>query len=279
MKTYSLCDRYFVLFILFVLAFTGTIACRALYADGPFWLYQMLINDGLFIFDVHRSNAQYVVEWPVYVALKFGVQDLNILIRIFSFGIIAIPISFWFIALIIQFRTPIFWLLVLAFSVTYLRSGFFAVGEFNTAYGLVALSISIILKKNISNIHNGFLLFSSFILIYSYESMLFLGIILLISCILRLFIERNDSFLTKLTLILSGCFFILSSFVGIRSTFFYRQDNLESTINYAGILQPYILYLIVMIISAVFTFISINRKLKVAITLFSLLLTFFIYYM
>jgi len=273
MNINSFSNRYLVLFLFFILAVSGILSCRALYADGSFFLYQMLINGGLFVFDVHRSFAQYIVEWPVYLAVKLGVQDLNALMRIFSFGIIAIPIFFWFVALILQFKTAIFWLLVLAFSVTYLRSGFFAVGEFNTAYGLVALSISIILKKNISNFLNLILLLSSFILIYSYESMLFLGIILLIACCVRFTFDKNDNSLTKLTLIISGCFYIFASFVGFRSIFFSRNINLESTINYGGILEPYILYLIVMIFLAMFLFIDIKRTLKVTIVLFALFLT------
>lgn len=266
--------RYIVLFLLLIIAITGTMSCRALYADGPFWLYQMLINDGLYIFDIHRAYAQYIVEWPVYIALKLGVHDLNTIMRVFSFGIVAIPIAFWYAALMVQFRTAIFWLLALACSVTYLRSGFFAVGEFNTTYGLVALSISIILKKETTNFLNGTLIFSSIVLVYSYESMLFLGIVLFIACLTRLIIEKNDGQLTKLTLVVSGCLFVFASFVGIRSTFFYRDENLQTTINYGAFFQPHILYLIGIIISAtLMLFAPIRYIFKVIVAVFSAVIT------
>ena len=266
--------RYIVLFFLLILAITGTLSYRALYADGPFWLYQMLISDGFYIFDMHRAFAQYVVEWPVYLAIKFGVQDLNVLMRLYSFGFIAIPIFFWSSALIIQFRTPIFWLLALACSVTYLRSGFFAVGEFNTAYGLVALSISIILKEEASKFLALILFLSAVVLIYSYESMLFLGIVLFSGCAVRLFFEKNDTKVIKLVLIAAGCAFLLSAFVGVRSTFFYRDENLQATINYGALFEPHILYLIGMIFFAIFTLLAqLNKTFKILVTIFSALIS------
>jgi hypothetical protein len=104
--------------------------------------------------------------------------------------------------------------------------------------------------------------------------MLFLGIILLCACLIRLIIEKSDSWLTKLTLILSGSLSAFSSFVGIRSTFFFRDENLQSTINYAGISQPYILYLIGIIISTALMFVPLKRTIKLVIAVFSAGLTF-----
>ena len=64
-----------------------------------------------------------------------------------SLGLIAIPLGFWISALLIQTKTCFFWLFVAAFSVSYLSSGFFAIGEFNIAYAMVAFCASILLKE------------------------------------------------------------------------------------------------------------------------------------
>lgn len=266
--------KYLIIIGLVILAVSGTWSCRALYADGPFWLYQMLLNDGLYIFDIHRAYAQYAVEWPVYLAILSGVRDLTILMHLHSFGVIAIPITFWCVALKIQYKSIIFWLLTLACSVTYLRSGFFAVGEFNTAYGLVGLSIAIILKKENTNLQKIILLFSAFVLMNSYESMLFLGAILFIASIIRLFLEKNSDKSTKLVLISAACMNLYSIFIGLRSTFFYRKENLQVTINYGALYEVHVLYLLAMIVLASMLLLSnLSRRLKVSVTLFSVLIS------
>ena len=246
-----LIPKYMVLFVMVVVAVTGTLSARGLYADGPFWLYQMLLGGGFYIFDIHRAYAQFVVELPVYLAIEAGIRDLNVLLRVHSFGLIGLPILFWCGALLLQLRTSIFWWLTLAFAVTYLRSGFFAAGEFNTAYGLVALCFAIILHKNLSYLHNILLISSAIVLTHAYESMLFIGVFLALTCLVRLWLEKCDSRLSKLALLIACASFLYAAFVGVRSTFFYRAENLKTTINYGALLEPHILYLLWMITSAV----------------------------
>lgn len=250
MQQASLVTRYLVLCVLLIIAATGTLSGRGLYADGPFWLYHMLLNGGFYIFDTHRAFAQFVVEWPVYLAINLGVHDLNTLIRVHSFGFVGIPIMFWCGALILQFRTPVFWLLALACSVTYLRSGFFAAGEFNAAYGLVALSVAIVLKKQVSIFQNLILLGTAVVLIYAYESMLFIGIFLFVTCLVRLLSEKHDSGPTKLAMVLSGFFYLYAAYIGVRSTFYDRAEDLRATINYGALFEFHVLYLILMIACA-----------------------------
>ena len=243
--------RYFVLCILFVVVVTGTLSGRGLYADGPYWLYHMLLNGGLYIFDPHRAYAQFVVELPVYLAIELGMRDINALIRVHSFGFIGMPIIFWSWALILQFRTPVFWLLALACSVTYLRSDFFAAGEFNLAYGLVALCIAIILRKQITTFQTLVLLSASVVLLYAYESMLFIGIFLFVTCIVRLISEASDSRSTKFAIAISSCLYLYAAYVGAHSTFVDRAENLRAAINYGALFEPHVLYLIAMIVFSV----------------------------
>lgn len=117
--------RCAILGLMLVIAVTGILSARGLYADGAFFLYNMLLRGGLYMFDTHRAYAQFVIELPVFLAIQGGVQDLNTLVRVHSFGSIGMPILFWCMALIWQWRTAVFWWLALAFAVTYLRSGFF----------------------------------------------------------------------------------------------------------------------------------------------------------
>lgn len=270
----SFITRYLVLCVLLIIVVAGTLSGRGLYADGPFWLYHMLLNGGLYIFDPHRAHAQYVVELPVYLAIKLGVRDINALIRVHSFGFIGMPIIFWTGSLILQFRTPLFWLLALACSVTYLRSDFFAAGEFNVAYGLVALSMAIIFKKNVSIFQSLILLSAAVVLIYAYESMLFLGIFLFVTCVVRLVSEKNDSRMTKSAIAISCCLYLFSAYVGAHSTFYDRNENLRAAINYGAIFEPHVLYLILMIVFATLMLVGRLRNVaKVTVAVFAAILS------
>lgn len=98
--------KYMVLLIMVLIAATGTLSARGLYADGPFWLYHMLVRGGFYIFDAQRAYAQFLVELPVYLAIEGGIRDLNTLIRVHSFGLIGVPILFWCGALLIR-KAPV----------------------------------------------------------------------------------------------------------------------------------------------------------------------------
>jgi hypothetical protein len=255
--------RCAILGLMLVIAVTGIISARGLYADGAFFLYNMLLRGGLYMFDTHRAYAQFVIELPVFLAIQGGVQDLNTLVRVHSFGSIGMPILFWCMALIWQWRTAVFWWLALAFAVTYLRSGFFSAGEFNTAYGLVALSIAIILKTHLSNVQNFVLVGSAAILTHAYESMSFLGLFLAFICFFRLWDRRDDRRLTRFCCFIAAGFYLYAVYVGFRSTFLLRAVDLKATINYGAVFEPHIFYLLWMIASAVVVMLKpINERTK-----------------
>ena len=266
--------RYLVVCVLLLLAAVGTLSGRGLYADGPFWLYQMLINNGLYIFDIHRAYAQFLVELPVYIAILMGVVDLNSLIRVHSFGLVALPLIVWCYALLLQFRTPAFWLLALTCAVTNFRSGFFAAGEFNTAYALVALCVAILLKPNVTRFQSVVLLAASIVLTHAYETMLFIGLFLVMVCAVRLGTEKQDSKFTKCVLLAVSGLYLFAVFVGVRSTFFHRTDNLQATINYGAIFEPHILYLLAMILCVVLSVVGgLQKSYKAVIALGALAIT------
>ena len=80
--------------------------------------------------------------------------------------------------------------------------------------------------------------------------MLFIGVFLALTCMVRLWLEKSDSRLSKLALLTACALFLYAAFVGVRSTFFYRAEDLKTTINYGALLEPHILYLLWMIASA-----------------------------
>src|SRR5262249_41929381 len=121
--------KIFILFAMLGLGLTGVYAARGLYADGSHSLFSILTSNDYFAdFDKPRLYGLIITQTPVVLAIKLGVKDLNFLIRLHSLGLVAIQLGFWISALLLQIKKTFFWLFVLAFAVSYLSSGFFAIG-------------------------------------------------------------------------------------------------------------------------------------------------------
>jgi hypothetical protein len=136
-------------------------------------------------------------------------------------------------SLISAIKTDLFWLIIIAFFVSFLTSGFFAVGEYNIAFSLTALNASILLKENeLKNFWNITLLFSAVILMMSYEIMIFLSPLLFTLVILRLNQAKDDSINVKLSLAVSAFCNAAGFGVSLISILFPRDpNNLASAMN------------------------------------------------
>lgn len=169
-------------------------SANGLYADGSYFLLQILQKSTFLDLDHARQHVQWVTQAPVVAAIRGGAQDINLLIRIHSFGLILPPVIAWMAALMVAARGETFWPMLVLYSAVYLSSGFFSVGEYNLAYALVALSGSILLgPQPFKGVRSVGLLVSATILVRSYESMLFLGPMLcvLIVCHPALYLPRQ----------------------------------------------------------------------------------------
>jgi hypothetical protein len=224
----------------------GVYTARGLYADGSFWLVEMLPRGGFFIFDTYRAYVQVLVQLPVVLAISLQVSDLNTLIRVHSFGFIGIPILFWLGALLLHMRSRLFWFFLMAFSVSFLRSNFFAAGEFSTAYSLTAICAAILLKPYINAWLALVLLAAALVLTHSYEATLFLGAFLAILSIIHLFKTPHESWGIKLCVLLAFFIFLAAVYVGADSTFFQRSYDGRGTANLGALKEIHLLYLILM---------------------------------
>jgi hypothetical protein len=121
---------------------------RALYADGSYFLWQVLQERSFVVIGAPRAFALYLNEAPVVLGLHLGVSDLDVLVRLYSFGVAAVPTLIWMAALLVHRRRREFWPLAAIYAATALASGFFAVGEYNHAFALAALITSILLTPS-----------------------------------------------------------------------------------------------------------------------------------
>ena len=224
----------------------GVYAARGLYSDGAYWLVEMLPRGGFYIFDQHRAYVQILVQAPVALAIWLGVLDLNSLIRVHSFGFVAMPLVFWLGALVLHYNTRLFWFFLMAFTVSYLRSNFFAAGEFSVAYGMTAFCTAVLLRQQISHAQAGLMVLTAVVLTHSYEATLFLGFFLAVLTGIRLYKVPFDSRGIRLMLLLSLAIFLISVYVGARSTFFEREYNGKGAANLSALTEIHFLYLIAM---------------------------------
>lgn len=172
--------NYAVLSFVLILGVSGVYAARGLHGDGAFYLLSILTQEKFISDEAARQHVLALTQFPAVWAMHLGCQDLKLLIRVHSIGLILLPIAFWFFALALQNGSNRFWLMLIAFSATYLSSGFHANGEYNLTYAMVALCASIILKKSISNWLALVMLVAAFALIRSYEAMVYLGPLLIL---------------------------------------------------------------------------------------------------
>lgn len=235
--------KFFTVTLIILLCIAGVYSSRGLYADGSYWLVEMLPRNGFYIFDQHRKYVQVLVQLPVALAIWFGTVDLNVLIRLHSFGFIGIPLIFWLGALALHFRSNLFWFFLVAFSVTYLRSNFFAAGEFNTTYGMTAFCAAILLREKLNFFLAILMLFTSFLLTHSYEATLFLGIFLSSLTAIRIFKLSTDIKPVRVVLIMCFLVFLISIYIGARSVFLERSYNGASTANLSALTELHFLFL------------------------------------
>jgi hypothetical protein len=236
--------KTFTLGVIALVCISGTYAARGLYADGAAWLVSMLSEGGFNIFDPHRAYVQVLVQAPVALGIWLGVSDLNSLTRIHSFGFVGVPLIFWVGALALHFKSRLFWFFLLACTVSYLRSNFFAAGEFSVAYGMTAFCAAVLLRQQVSYPQAVLMVATAIGLTHSYEATLFLGAFLTVLAIVRLMLVPSDRRGIRILILLAVFVFLISIYVGGRSVFFQRAYDGKGAANLGALTDIHFLYLI-----------------------------------
>jgi hypothetical protein len=237
--------KLLALLVIVLIGLAGVYAARGMHSDGSHWLVEMLPRSGFHIFDPHRAYVQVLVQAPVAFTIWLGTLDLNTLIRVHSFGFVGVPLIFWLGALALQFQSRLFWFFLMAFTVTYLRSNFFAAGEFSVAYSMTAFCASVLLRQNINSLHALLMVLAAIALTHSYEATLFLGLFLAGLSLIRLVKAPGDRRSIRILIFISIVIFLISVYVGARSTFFQRSYDGKGTANLGALTEIHMMYLMV----------------------------------
>lgn len=234
------------LLLVALLGIIGIYSARGLYADGSFFLFNILSQKSYWDFDKPRAFIQLITQTPVVLGIKLGVKEITTLIYLHSIGIVGIPIIIWCLALFQHIKSEHFWILLIAFSATYLSAGFFAVGEYNLTYALAAYCLSVLLKEKITLLDSVLIIFAAIALTRSYEAMVFLGPALFLFSARRIISSTsNKKILEKNVLLILLFLFASATTVAAWSILFPRDPaNLAGAGNISHIIKSgYFIYL------------------------------------
>jgi len=150
---------------------------RSLYDDGSYYFVRVLQAGGFTEMLFNRGHVAYLYQLPVVIALKLGITDLSKLQVAFGIGCFcAWPLT---MGICYRLAPKHFWIVVLACGAGYLNAAFVAVGEHVVAHAFFWPVVFVILfVRPLTLGAAGVLLFSSVMLLRSYESMLFIGPVL-----------------------------------------------------------------------------------------------------
>ena len=175
----------FALFIAFAI-----LTARCLYADGSYFLVSVLEAQNFAVIGSCRGFSHYLIEFPVVVALALGVNWIPCLTFLFGVGCFCA----WPVAMFLCYRMEPrhFWLVMLACAAGYLNAAFMSVGEHIVAHAFFWPALfAILFVRPLTPFAAVTLLFSSIILMRSYESMLFLGPVLIALLVWRMVADKE----------------------------------------------------------------------------------------
>ena len=203
----------------------GTVALRGLYADGAYYFWAMLQNEGYFLFDPARGFAQFVTQIPAVVAIAAGVDDVGILAVLQSAGVAGAPTLLWAGALALLVGHRMFWPMVVVFAAVFLNSGFVAIGEYTVLYGLVAVAVALLVRPRFGVASALALLVIAVLTLRTYEAAVYLAPLLAVLALVRWRQLRDEPVATgrRVTLIASAGLFVFAAVLGGLAIVFPRD--------------------------------------------------------
>jgi hypothetical protein len=184
---------FWIIFAILVsLAVLHVAVARGLFADGAYFLLQILTTQKFWNYDGVRVIAQVIDQSPVLIAIQAGVTNTKFLARIYTLALELPPLALYLFALWKSRRSIVlFGAFILITVVIYLNLNFMIISEYNLLYALATAALAILLQEDDVGYLDGVLL--CVIAVVStrvYEAMVFLGPMLFAACMLRLFLMK-----------------------------------------------------------------------------------------
>jgi len=153
---------------------------RGLFLDGYALLAEMIRFGTWNTFYGPRENLMALTQTPAAIAIRAGVTDTQMLARLLSLGLFAVPAAYYCAALRRAHREPVLLAAVLcAVGLVYLPTSFFIIGEHNGVCAMaVFTAVMLVTTTRISWGEGAVLALTAFITFRSHEATLVIGPVL-----------------------------------------------------------------------------------------------------
>ncbi len=203
-----------------------------MFVDGSAFLVEIVRREWFFRFYPPRIYAMVAGQVPVMTAVMLGVTDLHWLARLLSLGLFGLPTVFYHLALHRAKGDAILLATVIAaIASIFMTTGFFIVGEYNTAFAIVLLvAVRLVTAKRLTFADGLVLAAVAAFATRTYEVMLYLGPLLAAMILWALRRAPARPVVTTLLHLLAAAFFLKAMVVAVNSLLYpHSAEHLEET--------------------------------------------------
>jgi hypothetical protein len=231
---------WFVAALVTMLGMLHVVLMRGMFADGAFYLLEVIRSHSFQNYDKARLGAQIVYQLPLLGAVAAGADSVKFLARVLTFSLV-FPVALLYLGALWKVRAndALFGAFTLIIVVVYQNLNFMGIGEYNFLYALVTFALAILVHdKELTVVDSLLLVACALVGTRAYEAMVFLGPMLFAACVLRAFAPKPTRLVT-IALCLAALLFALGSGLALRSIITPRDPgNLDGAIHSLLLVNP-----------------------------------------
>jgi hypothetical protein len=209
-----------VMVILIVSAGASVWAFRGLYADGADKILIILSTANFFHPEETRISATFVQEYPVVIAVKLGVSDIRLLVRLYTATLFVVPIFAYIISTWFSRKDPLLFTISVAFiCAVFYTTSFDISSEYHLLYSLYWCVFILLITGRCDELPFACALpLVGFALVRSYEISVILCAILSFSCFWRIWMSKDPA--SRAILLVSAYLFAAGVWFALQGAMF-----------------------------------------------------------
>jgi hypothetical protein len=218
--------------LIWALALWHSWTSRGLFVDGANFLVHIVRQESFFDFYMPRLYAMVLGQLPVMTAVTLGVTDLHLLARLLSLGLFVLPTVFYHLALHRAKEDPVLLAVVIAaIAIVFMTTSFFIVGEYNTLYAVALLiGVRLATAERLTLPDGLALVLLALLATRIYETMIYLGPLLSVIVLLKVWRAPSRPLLPTLLYLASVPLLIVAMMVAVNSVVHpHSADHLAET--------------------------------------------------
>jgi hypothetical protein len=172
---------------LVLMAALHVLAARGMFADGAYFLFDILRHQGFWNYDPARVIAQVFNQAPLLAAIKIGIENTATLARFHTIGAVYVPIAMYLLAIYRVRHNPVmFGAFVLIIVAIYQNINFSMSGEYVFLYAVATAALALLLQDDEPSVLDcSLIVVLAALSLRTYEAAVYLGPTLALACMLR----------------------------------------------------------------------------------------------